>query len=245
VRELCVTLQGQEILHDLELAIPAGEFVGILGPNGGGKTTLLRALLGLQSPTCGTVRLFGADPRAPATRARLAYVPQNAVHVEARFPATAYEVAMTSRIGKRGLLARLRAEDHEKVREAMEEVSVWDLRDRPIGRLSGGQRQRIFLAKALAQEPELLLLDEPTTGVDPEARADFYGLLRHLNRGHGITVLLVSHDPSHLGLLADRFVAVDRIKRFDGTPAEFARQGGIEHLHDMECDVPPRHKEAP
>ncbi|HEX2066812.1 MAG TPA: metal ABC transporter ATP-binding protein [Candidatus Thermoplasmatota archaeon] len=232
-RGVGVTLQGQEILHGVDLEVPAGGFVGILGPNGGGKTTLLRTLLGLQAPTAGTVRLFGQDPRSPGVRHRLAYVPQHAVNVEARFPATAYEVALTARTGKRGLLARLRPDDHAIVREAMEEVGVWELRARPIGRLSGGQRQRVFLAKALAQQPDLLLLDEPTTGVDPEARADFHGLLRHLHQGHRMTILLVSHDPSQLGLLAERFVVVDRAKRFDGPPKEFARLGGHEHLHGV------------
>jgi zinc transport system ATP-binding protein len=221
---VCVTLQQHEILHDIDLRVPRGAFVGVIGPNGGGKTTLLRTLLGLQAATCGTLRMFGRPPQDPAARARTAYVPQGAMHVEARFPATAYEVALTSRVGKRGLLARLRPDDHAAVQEAMEEVGVWDLRDQPIGRLSGGQRQRVFLARAVAREPELLLLDEPTTGIDPEARAHFYGLLRHLHQGHGMTIVVVSHDPASLARLADRFVAIDRVKAFDGTPDEFLRR---------------------
>jgi zinc transport system ATP-binding protein len=116
----------------------------------------------------------------------------------------------------------------------MEEVGLWDLRDRPIGRLSGGQRQRVFLARAIAQEPRVLLLDEPTTGVDEEARANFYGILRHFHRDHGLTILMVSHEGSHLKLLADRLIVIDHEKRFDGSPQEFESYETSAHVHAVE-----------
>jgi zinc transport system ATP-binding protein len=234
-RDVCVTLQGQEVLHDIDLHVGAGEFLGVLGPNGGGKTTLLRVLVGLQPASCGEVRVFGQPVTSREARRAVAYVPQNVVHVDSKFPATAHEVAMLARVGRRSLFARPNQEDTGLVREAMEEVGVWDLRDRQIGRLSGGQRQRVFLAKAIAQQPRMLLLDEPTTGVDEEARADFHGLLKHLHKDHGMAVVMVTHDPSPLSLLADRFVALDRSKRFDGPPSEFASLGGFSHIHAMEC----------
>jgi zinc transport system ATP-binding protein len=233
VRELCVTLTRTEVLHDVSLEVASGSFVGILGPNGGGKTTLLRTLVGIQAPTCGTIRVLGHEPRSRAARQALAYVPQNASHVDAKFPATAREVVMLGRLGVGAPWRRMTKDDARHVEEAMREVGVWDLRERPIGQLSGGQRQRVFLAKAMAVGPKLLLLDEPTTGVDAEARANFYGILRHLHRDHAMTVVMVSHEASHVKLLADKLVVIDHKKRFDGSPKEYEASEDAAHVHDV------------
>lgn len=232
-RDLTVDLGGHRILDAVDLTIPQGDFVGLVGPNGGGKTTLLRAILGLLPLTRGEVRLFGAPPGNGRATKRLAYVPQHAVHVDSRFPATAYEIALLGRAGRRGLLRRYRPEDHAAVYEALREVGIADLASAPIGTLSGGQRQRVFLAKALAAEPELLILDEPTTGVDPKARESFYQLLDHLNHDHQITVLLVSHDTQALALVAHRVVAINRRVVYDGTPSHFAETGGLEEAYRL------------
>jgi len=233
VRDVCVTLARTEVLHDIDLVVEHGRFVGILGPNGGGKTTLLRTLVGVQEPTCGSVRILGHEPRSRAARQALAYVPQNASQVDPKFPATAQEVVRLGRLGVGMPWRRMTRGDAAHVEEAMREVGVWDLRDRPIGQLSGGQRQRVFLAKAMAVEPKLLLLDEPTTGVDAEARANFYGILRHLHRDHGMTIVMVSHEGSHLRLLADQLVVIDHRKRFDGPPKDYEAFETDAHVHDV------------
>jgi len=221
LRDLCVDYGAQRALADATLRIDPGEFVGIVGPNGAGKTTLLKATLGLVPASAGSVELYGAPLSRFHAWPRIGYVPQNASHVESRFPATALEVAMLGRVAKRGLFRWLSAEDKRKARNAMEEVGVADLEDRLIGALSGGQRQRVLLAKALAGDPELLMLDEPTTGIDPETRASFYELLDHLNHDHGLTIVLVSHDTEAITRSAHRIVEVNRRVAFDGSPEAY------------------------
>jgi zinc transport system ATP-binding protein len=218
---VCVDYGSQRALSDATLAIDRGEFVGIVGPNGAGKTTMLKAALGLVPIRSGAVELYGTPLARYHDWPRIGYVPQNASQVEARFPATALEVALLGRVGKRGLFRWLSAGDKEKARKAMEEVGVADLADRLIGTLSGGQRQRVLLAKALAGDPELLLLDEPTTGIDPETRASFYELLDHLNHDHGLTIVIVSHDTEAIARSAHRIVAVNRRIEFDGSPSRY------------------------
>lgn len=233
LHDVCVRFGSAQVLDHVTLDIKKGEFVGIVGPNGGGKSTLLKAALGLVRTNCGESRLFGTSAERFHDWGRIGYVPQNVVHVDARFPATAFEVAMLGRVGPRGLFRRIREEDREKTREAMREVGVEHLADRLIGTLSGGQRQRVFLAKALASEPELLILDEPTTGVDPQAREEFYKLLDHLNHDHDMTLLLVSHDTQAIALSAHRLVAVNRTVVFDGDPHRFEEEGGFANAYDI------------
>jgi zinc transport system ATP-binding protein len=225
VRDLCVSYGGDELaLESASLTIEAGDFVGIVGPNGSGKTTLLNAILGIVRATHGTVHLYGSPLPRFCDWPRVGYVPQNASQIDARFPATALEVALLGRVARRGLGRWLSAADREKARKAMGEVGVADLAGRLIGNLSGGQRQRVLLAKALAGDPDLLILDEPTTGVDAESRASFYELLDHLNHDHGLTVVLVSHDTGAIAGSAHRIVAVNRRIMFDGPADRFAVQ---------------------
>ena len=233
IEDVCVSYGDVRVLDHANLEVKRGDFVGIVGPNGGGKSTLLKAALGLVPTTCGGSRLFGTPVKRFREFERVGYVPQNAVHVDPRFPATALEVALLGRVGRRGVLRRMRQEDRDATRRAMAEVGVEHLADRRIGTLSGGERQRVFLAKALASEPELLILDEPTTGVDPRARESFYHLLDHLNHDHGLTTVLVSHDTQALAMVVHRLVAVNRAIVFDGPPAEFEKQGGYGAAYDI------------
>jgi zinc transport system ATP-binding protein len=208
--DLCVELGGERVLSNVDLVIQPGERVGIAGPNGGGKTTLLRAILGLTPICCGSIKFFGVPSREFRERRRIGYVAQNAGHVDPTFPATALEVVQMGRVAPRGLLRRLTAKDRDLAMEALKEVGMEDLKDRPIGEMSGGQRQRVLLARALASQPDILVLDEPTTGFDSQARDEFVELLLHLNKEHNITLLLVSHDSDILAHAAERLVVVDR-----------------------------------
>ncbi|HVL48888.1 MAG TPA: metal ABC transporter ATP-binding protein [Candidatus Thermoplasmatota archaeon] len=226
-RGVTVEYGRERALEDASLTIAAGEFVGVVGPNGAGKSTLLRALLGLAPIRRGESKLFGSPVHDFTDWSRIAFVPQNASQVDAQFPATALEIALLGRVPKRGLFRPLTAGDRAKALGAMREVGVEKLAGRLVGTLSGGERQRVLLAKALASDPDLLIMDEPTTGVDPGARAEFYELLDHLNHDHEITIVLVSHDAEAIAETAHRVVVVNRRIVFDGTPAAFREEGAL------------------
>jgi zinc transport system ATP-binding protein len=210
---------GGHVLQDVDLAVEAGEFVAVAGPNGGGKTTLLRVVLGLEQPTTGTALLFGEPAHAFSRRATLGYLAQRSqIGVEA--PATVREVVSAGRLAAGGLLGPLRRRDRAIVTEAIVRVGLPDLADRPLSRLSGGQQQRAFIAKALAAEPSLLVLDEPTTGVDVEAQEALAELLDRLHRELGVTVLYVSHEFGAVERFVERLVLVRGRVVFDGPPDE-------------------------
>jgi zinc transport system ATP-binding protein len=210
--------QGPPVLTGVDLAVEAGEFVAVAGPNGGGKTTLLRLALGLERPTRGRVLLFGESPHAFRDRARIGYLAQR-TRIGVHAPATVREVVEAGRTPLRPL-GRLRKEDHDAVDEAIERVGMTELARRPLMRLSGGQQQRAFIAKALAARPKLLVLDEPTTGVDVEAQEALAELLHRLHEELGVTILYVSHEFGAVEHFVQRLVLVRERIVFDGPPSE-------------------------
>jgi len=189
VEHLWAGYDNENVLEDVTLHVYAHDFIGIIGPNGGGKTTLIKVLLGLLPPSRGRVTIMG-EPVATGRR-HLGYVPQ-IVEFDRDFPISVWDVTRMGRLGKRPPLHRYSAEDDDVVADALRRVDLLDLRSRPIGDLSGGQRQRVYIARALAARPEILLLDEPTSSVDARTSASVYELLRELNEH--VTILLVSHD---------------------------------------------------
>lgn len=193
-RGLTVKIGSNTILEDVNFAIPEGRYVGIIGPNGGGKTTLVRTLLGLQKPTSGEIELFGQSPTVARKRGTIGYVPQRIAQSETPFPVSVFELVRSGRTPVLGIWRRGSKEDRTLIEESMRRVNVLHLRDRLVGTLSGGERQRVFIARALAAKPKMLILDEPTTGVDIAAKQEFYALLKTLNAELGLTILFVSHD---------------------------------------------------
>lgn len=223
------------VLDRVSLTVAPGEFVALVGPNGSGKSTLLRCLLGLLRPAAGVVRLFGGPPEDLRERWRLGYVPQRA-GLAKELPATVEEVVSAGRLARTGWLRRFRDEDRAEIEHALESVALLELRHRRVGELSGGQQQRAFIAKALASQPELLVLDEPVAGVDAESQRRFRESLTHLVREHAAAVLLVSHE---LGAVADDLDRVVVVRQgrvfFEGPPADLAATGvslGI-HAQDL------------
>lgn len=192
------------VLDDVRLLIPRGDFVCMVGPNGGGKTTLLRLILGLLTPASGTVRVFGRSPIE--VRRRIGYMPQH-TQLDPQFPVRAVDVVQMGRLGS-GLVGPLRAADKAKALAALEEVRLADCARRPFAALSGGQRQRVLIARALACDPELLLMDEPTANLDPLVQDDMHELLHELNQR--LTIVLVSHDVGFVTQHAKTVVCVNR-----------------------------------
>jgi zinc transport system ATP-binding protein len=232
VRELCVNIADQRVLSDVTFRVMKGEFVGIAGPNGGGKSTFLRAILGLAPTCCGDVRIFGRTREEFQRERSIGYLPQNAAHVEQNFPATAKEVVAMGLTGTRQWPWQRRRASTDAVEKALRATGVDSLAKRRIGEMSGGQRQRVLLAKALVANPDLLILDEPTTGVDPAARDSFAHLLTELNHERDVTILLVSHDADMLHHVATRLIVIDRGLVSDGPPDRVAST--LERLHPHE-----------
>ncbi|HUH15822.1 MAG TPA: ABC transporter ATP-binding protein [Gaiellaceae bacterium] len=209
---------GRIVLADVDLAVAPGEFVAVAGPNGGGKTTLIRLILGLERPQAGQVLLLGEPAHRLSTRS-VAYLPQRA-RLGIAAPATVREVVAAGRLPQGRLLGPLRRADRAAVDEAIARVGLFEQADEPLRTLSGGQQQRAFIAKALAAQPAVLVLDEPTTGVDVEAQEALAELLDRLHRELAVTVLYVSHEFGAVEHFVERLVLVRRGIVFDGPPAQ-------------------------
>jgi zinc transport system ATP-binding protein len=226
---------GQEpVLEHVDLELGPGEFVALVGPNGAGKSTLLRILLGLLPARSGSVELFGCVPRRLRDRWRLGYVPQRP-RIAPDLPATVEEVVATGRLARQGWWRRPRPADRAAIEHAIDSVALGELRHQRMAALSGGQQQRVLIAKALASEPELLVLDEPVAGVDTQAQRLFRDSLVHLLREHGAAVLLVSHELGAVADDLDRVVVLKRRIVFDGEPRALAETGvslGV-HAEDL------------
>ncbi|WP_052487970.1 metal ABC transporter ATP-binding protein [Gordoniibacillus kamchatkensis] len=193
IDRLSFLYEHKNVIDNLTFTVLERDFVGLIGPNGAGKTTLLRLLVGLLKPTSGDIRLFGQSISKFQDWDRIGYVPQkNAFNP--LFPATVREIVESGLYGRKRLYRKLGASDRRKIDDALDVMRIADLAGRRIGQLSGGQQQRAFLARALVNSPQLLILDEPTVGIDAETQQGFFQLIRHMHEHHHITFLMVSHD---------------------------------------------------
>jgi zinc transport system ATP-binding protein len=210
---------GLRVLEGVNLTVHRGEFVAIAGPNGGGKTTLLRLVLGLERPTEGSVRVFGRPPGKAEPGHRIGYLPQRS-RLIGEAPVTVREVVSTGRLAPAGIWGPLRGGDRKAVAAAIETVGLAERADSPLRTLSGGMQQRALIAKSLASEPALLALDEPTTGVDAASQESLGLLLGELRETLGVTILYVSHEFGAVEHVVDRIVLVRGGIVYDGPPGE-------------------------
>jgi zinc transport system ATP-binding protein len=209
---------GQRVLEDVDLRIGEGEFVAVAGPNGGGKTTLVRLALGLERPGGGRALLYGEPAHRFSRRRTLGYLAQR-TELGGDAPTTVRELVAAGRLAAGGLIGPMRRRDRELVAEAIGRVGLSDVADAPLRTLSGGMQQRAFIAKALAGQPSLLVLDEPTTGVDAESQESLAALLDRLHSDLGVTILYVSHEFGAVERFVERLVLVRRTIVFDGPPS--------------------------
>lgn len=217
-----VYYDGRLALEDITFQVQQGEQVAVVGPNGAGKSTLFNVVAGILKPQQGTVRIYGSSPRGHRC---ISYVPQRN-RIDWRFPVTVADVVLMGRVGKIGLLRRAKRQDWEQVRAALAQVEMLPLANRQIGELSGGQQQRVFLARALAQEAELVLLDEPLSGLDLPSQEAILRILAQM-RDQGITLLVATHDLSQAAEQFDRMMLLNRRIIAYGPPRQVLTQ---EHL---------------
>lgn len=236
VSNLHVNRSNSAVIEDANFTVHQGDYVGIVGPNGGGKTTLLLALLNIVPRTKGTIKLFGKNTESFKEWEKVAYVPQHATNFDPHFPLTVRELVALGRVNRGNLGRTLKQEDWEAVDEALEFMGISDIANRRIGQLSGGQKQRVFVAKALVRKPEIILLDEPVVGVDARTQEKFYKKLSDLNIKKGITILLVTHDLTAVFCRMSKVLCMNqRVNVADITedlePDEVLRKAYGEHFH--------------
>jgi len=242
IKNLSFSVRGQDILTNVSLEIFNGEYIAIIGPNGGGKTTLIRILLGLEKPTSGYVDIFGKRLKDFKDWHKIGYVPQRASLVDENFPATVEDIVNMGRTSQRKLFSFMSAEDKEIVYDAMIKMDVFSLKDKMVGTLSGGQRQRVMIARAIASKPSILILDEPNTGVDMVSQKKFYALLKELNSKEKITILFITHD---VGVIADditRLFTINQKAVVNDNPKEVLSCEDMSELYGIEAHLIHNHK---
>lgn len=218
--------ETKHALQDINLDIPTGAFLGLVGPNGGGKTTLIKLLLGLLKPQQGSIELFGKNIENFKKWNKIGFVSQKANSFNRGFPATVREVVSTGLTANVGYFRFFTKQHKQKVEHAVDLVGMKEYLDTNIGSLSGGQQQRIFIARSLVSDPSLLILDEPTVGIDTENVKKFYDLLHRLNEENNISLLLVSHDIGTMTKHANGIACLNKQLHFHGNTEAFA------HLSD-------------
>lgn len=209
IKKVSFAYNGQTALQDVSLEIRSGDFIAMIGPNGGGKTTLLKLILGLLKPDRGTVRVTGQSAQKASTS--IGYVPQD-VHINRSFPITALDVVLMGKLEPKKRWARKTTSNRQEALAALERLEMAPLAEKKIGELSSGQCQRVFIARALVTEPQLLLLDEPTASIDTKGQAEFFEMLKDLNRD--VTIVVVSHDLLAVSRYVKSVACVNRVLHY-------------------------------
>ena len=237
LEDVWVTYHETLALKGVDMEIEDGEFLGLIGPNGSGKTTLIRVILGLVKPDRGKVEVFGVPPdKLGAKHHLVGYVPQRS-QGDWSFPVSVIDVVLMGRYGRIGLFKRPSAADREAAMQALEDVQMQDFARRQLAELSGGQQQRVLIARALATEPKLLLLDEPAAGVDAYGEERFYELLKGLKEKQGLTIVVVTHDIAVVSAYVEKLACLNQTLYTHASPAEVITAGTLEKVYGCEVEL--------
>jgi len=237
IKDLSVVIKGKEVLKNINFSLEEGLFLGIVGPNGGGKTTLVRTILGLLKPSSGTVRVFEMDPESQLRHDGVfGYLPQHS-NIDPNFPATALDIVLMGRYKSAGVLRWPGRKDREKALHCLSTMGVEDLKDAQYSQLSGGQQQRISIARALAGDPKILILDEPSTGIDVVGQEDFYHLLKGLQKKMLLTILMVSHDIGTVTTYVDEISCLNINLYYHGNPLGALNEKVMTSLYGKNVDL--------
>ena len=221
VEHLSFRYNSVEVLSDISFGVNEGDYIGLVGPNGSGKTTAIKVVLGLVKPAKGIVSLFGTNVNDFREWHRIGYLPQKLTHFNPHFPATVREIVSSGLFSTKKFPKRIQRSDEALIDDAMRLTDVADIRHKLIGELSGGQQQRVLVARAIVNRPDLLILDEPTTALDPEARGTFFQTLMGLNQNGNVTIILITHDIASIGKYASKFLYLDKQIIFYGSFEDF------------------------
>ncbi len=230
IKNISFNFGSTEVLSKINFSISKGDFVGLIGPNGSGKTTLIKLLLGLYKPQKGSIKINGKDISEFSDWGKIGYVPQKATNFSDTFPASVQEIVLTGSLSNKRFLKKYTSKDYDLALEALKKVEMQDFLNRRIGELSGGQQQRVFIARALITNPEILILDEPTTGVDQETQTKFYDLLHTLNK-EGISIIIVSHDLQRVTKYVTKVASLNKKLDFYGSHKEFCSHPDHDNEH--------------
>lgn len=250
IEGLTVKFNTNIILEDINLKILKEEIFSLVGPNGCGKTTLLKTIMGFIKPDKGVIKILGKSPAKIKNSGKIGYLPQ-IKHYAFNYPVNVFDVVAMSRYAKKKIFEKLTNYDKEKITESIDKVGMSDYRNHHFGSLSGGQKQRVLIARALSVEPEILLLDEPSTGLDVVAQDSFYSLLVRIRDQMKLSVILVSHDIGSVSLFVDKIACLKKRIHFHGKPDECIPSHALEEvfgknmtflLHDKECETCRREK---
>jgi len=239
VKNISFSFGSTKVLEDINLSITQGDFLAVIGPNGSGKSTLVKIILRIYEPGNGSIVLLGEDLKNFKQWDKIGYVPQKATNIDPFFPVSVREVVAMGLVSKKSFPRFLRRRDERIIDQALEQVDLKDFKTRRIGELSGGQQQRVFIARAIVNQPTLLFLDEPTTGVDAETQERFYSMLGSLNQANKITIVLITHDLGIINKRVNKIACLNQRLVFHGTHEDFCNSVVVQELlrgeHHLVC----------
>ena len=230
VKNLNFNFNKNEVLKNISFELLKGDFLGIIGPNGSGKTTLIKIILKIYKNQKGTIKLFNKNINSFNEWNKIGYVQQKATEIQQNFPANVFEIVKMGLLSQKRFPKIINSKDKEKINEALKLVNMQEYSNKRISELSGGQQQRVMIARALISNPEIIFLDEPTTGIDPEMQKNFYDILGELNK-KGITIILISHDVGIITKHVNKIAYLNKNLEFYGTHKEFCARDK-DHKHD-------------